>query len=194
MTASTRISLLERVSQRPDGATWNEFVEVYDHLILSWLARQGVPPEDAEDIRQEVMVTVSQEIGNFEHNGRAGAFRKWLRTITSHRLHRHWRNRAGQASAGAVDLGDLADQLADDSNRLSLIWDARHDHFVLEKLMGMLGTRFSESSTLAFWRIAVAQEPADKVAAELGMSLGSARVAQHRVLRALKELGKGLID
>lgn len=194
MTASTRMSLLERVSKRPDGDIWNEFVEVYDQLILSWLTRQGVHPEDAEDIRQEVMVTVSQEIEKFEHSGRPGAFRKWLRTITSNRLRRHWRSRAGQASTCAIDLGQLGDELADDSSRLSLIWDVRHDHYVLEKLMGMLGTRFSESSTRAFWRIAVAQEPASEVAADLGMSLGSARVAQHRVLRALKELGKGLID
>ena len=38
------------------------------------------------------------------------------------------------------------------------------------------------------------QQSAEEVATDLGMTLGAARVAQHRVLRALKESGDGLVD
>lgn len=195
MGESTRITLLERVRQTQTGDSWTEFTAVYDGLIYGWLRRQGVINADADDIRQEVMTTVVQEISHFEHNGRPGAFRNWMRRITANRMRRLWRSRANRpADYTGPDVGELADQLEDDTSRLTLIWEADHNRFVLARLLGMLSGRFSDKSLAIFRRIAIEEEPAAEVAADLGMSLGSARVAQHRVLRALRELGAGLID
>ena len=46
----------------------------------------------------------------------------------------------------------------------------------------------------AFRRLVIDEEDAATVAAELEMTVGAARVAQHRVLKALKESGSGLLD
>ena len=195
MSEATRITLLERVRQTQAGDSWSEFAAVYDSLIASWLKQQGVADADADDIRQEVMQTVVKEIPRFEHNGRTGAFRTWLRRITANRMHRHWAQRKRRADAvGSVDLGELADQLNDDSSRMTHVWEADHDKYVLNRLLGLLNGRFSPSSLAAFRRLAIGQEPADRVAEELGMTVGAARVAQHRVLRALKDLATGLVD
>lgn len=191
----TRITLLDRVRKSQSGDSWEEFVTVYDALILAWLRQQAIPDADAEDIRQEVMQTVVQEISRFDHNGRPGAFRNWLRRITANRMRRLWQHRQRRSAdyAGA-DIGELADQLEDDASRLTHVWDSDHDRFVLNRLLGMLTGRFSQKSLAAFRRLAIGQEDADRVASDLGMTIGAARVAQHRVLRALKELGEGLID
>lgn len=195
MGEPTRITLLERVRQTQAGESWAEFAAVYDALIRSWLRGQAIPDADADDIRQEVMQTVVKEIGRFDHNGRTGAFRSWLRRITANRMRRLWQQRERRpADYGGIDAGDLADQLDDDASRMTHVWDADHDRFVLNRLIDLVGKRFSEKSVTAFRRIAVNQEPAEVVADDLGMTLGAARVAQHRVLKALKELGEGLID
>lgn len=195
MSERTRITLLDRVRQTQAGDAWAEFVGVYDSLIESWLRRQSIPHADADDIRQEVMQTVVREIRNFDHNGRPGAFRNWLRRITANRMRRLWQRRDRRpADYGGVDAGELADQLDDDQSRLTHVWDADHDRFVLNRLLGLVSGRFTERSLTAFRRLAIGQESADTVAADLGMTIGAARVAQHRVLRALKELGEGLVD
>lgn len=195
MGEPTRMTLLDRVRQTQTGESWAEFAAVYDALIASWLRQQGISDADADDIRQEVMQTVISEIGDFEHSGRPGAFRNWLRQITANRMRRLWQQRDRQRrDRGQVDIGDLADRLDDERSQMSHIWDADHDRFVLNRLLGMLSGRFAPSSLAAFRRLAIGQEPVETVAAELGMTVGAARVAQHRVLRALKELAEGWVE
>ena len=192
MSQKTRLTLLERIRDTTAGESWKEFLAVYEALIFGWLRQQGVSTEDAEDVRQEVMTTVYEKIASFDHNGRAGAFRNWLRKITVNRLHRIWRKRKGETSG--KNLAELADELADDRSRLTLIWEAAHNEHVIQHLLRELSQRFHENSIIAFQRVVLKEEPAQQVADSLGMSLGAVRVAQHRVLRALKEQGQGLID
>jgi RNA polymerase sigma factor (sigma-70 family) len=195
MGEATRITLLDRVRQTQAGDSWTEFAAVYDALIFAWLRQQSIADSDADDIRQEVMQTVVAEIGRFDHNGRPGAFRNWLRQITANRMRRLWQQRQRRkADSTGADIGELAEQLEDDQSRLTHVWDADHDRFVLNRLLGMLVGRFSQKSLAAFRRLAIGQEDPAAVSADLGMTLGAARVAQHRVLKALKELGEGLID
>lgn len=195
MSEPTRVTLLDRVRQTQAGDSWSEFARVYDGLIASWLKKQGVNDADADDIRQEVMQTVVKEIGRFDHNGRTGAFRSWLRRITANRMRRLWQHRQRRpADHAGPDVGEIAAELEDDGSRMTHIWDAEHDRFVLNRLLAMVQDRFSKKSVTAFRRLAIGQEPVERVAGDLGMKVGAARVAQHRVLRALKELGEGLID
>ena len=46
----------------------------------------------------------------------------------------------------------------------------------------------------AFKRVVLDEERAAVVASELGITVNAVRIAQARVLRALRQLGKGLID
>jgi len=194
MTAATRQSLLDRVRNTNTGESWDQFLRIYDGLILSWLRHHSVSAADAEDVRQEVMTTVYQEIGKFHHNGRTGAFRNWLRKITSNRLYRLWQKNKPCNAKQVVQLETLANELADDRSRLTLLWEQQHDQYLLNSLLAELSHRFQPQSISIFRRIALEQEPAQQVATDLGMSLGATRVAQHRVLRALKELGQGLLE
>ena len=187
----TRLTLLERVRDSNAGDSWKEFVDGYDALVMSWLRAQNVHSHDAEDIRQEVLATVYQEIASFQHNGRPGAFRHWLRTITSHRLHRLWQKRGTTAGP---DLAQLAEQLANPTSPLAIAWDQEHNRYVVDFLLDQISSRFSRQTMAAFERIALKEEPAQQVADDLEMTLGAARVAQHRVLKALRELGRGWID
>ncbi|MEM1069689.1 MAG: sigma-70 family RNA polymerase sigma factor [Planctomycetota bacterium] len=193
MANETQLSMLARVQQTTVGQSWNEFAELYDGMIHGWLARQGVQSQDADDIRQEVMTVVLRRIGGFEHNGREGAFRAWLKMITSNCLRDFWKKKS-RRGGGGPDLGEMAAQLEDESSNLSSRWDAEHDRYVLNHLLDQISERLSEKSVQIFRRVAVEQESAESVANDLGMKLGAVRVAQHRVLNALKEAGEGLID
>src|SRR6478752_7240464 len=92
--AETSATLLQRLNDRSDSVAWKRLVDLYTPLINSWLLRQGVSTEDAEDLAQEVLGIVVREVPRFQHNGRAGAFRTWLRTITSNCIRQSWRARS----------------------------------------------------------------------------------------------------
>ena len=149
--------------------------------------------EGVDDIQQEVLQILFKELPRFEHNGRTGAFRAWLKAITSNCLRDHWK-KSKRRAPGGPDLGELAAQLEDDSSRQSILWNAEHDQYILNNLLDQISLRMSEKSVDVFRRIVVEQEAAEDVAADLQMTVGAARVAQHRVLKALKEVGAGLIE
>ena len=193
MANETHLSMLARVQQTSIGHSWNEFSDMYDGMVQGWLRRQNVQAQDADDIRQEVMTVVLRKIGDFRHNGRPGAFRAWLKSITSNCLRDFWKKK-NRSTISGPDLGEMAAQLEDDSSNQSMLWNAEHDRYIINHLLNDISERMSEKSVTIFRRVAINQEPAEAVAEDLQMTLGAVRVAQHRVLKALKEAGEGLIE
>src|SRR5438045_2480430 len=97
--SATSISLLERLRLEPDAQAWQRLVEIYTPLIRRWLGRYGLAEADREDLTQDVLAVVVRRLPQFEHNGRPGAFRTWLRLIVTHRLRDFWRARRCQPQA-----------------------------------------------------------------------------------------------
>jgi RNA polymerase sigma-70 factor (ECF subfamily) len=84
---STSRSLLYRAGQGQEPA-WQRLVEMYRPLIHGYLLHQKVPLQEADDLTQELLAVVVRELPRFEHAGRTGAFRTWLRQITVNRVRR----------------------------------------------------------------------------------------------------------
>jgi RNA polymerase sigma factor (sigma-70 family) len=194
----TPLSLLDRLRQRPDQdswqVSWRRLVELYTPLIRSTLGRFGVPDSDAEDILQEVLGVLVREVPAFEHNGRPGAFRCWLRTVVVHRLGAYWRAQKSRPVAGDSEFDTRLAELEDDSSDPSRQWDHEHDTLVARRLLELLEPEFTPSTWQAFRRqILDDARPAD-VAAELGITVNAVLIAKSRVLRRLREEGRGLVD
>ena len=154
MNTSTRTSLLAQLREPASDDAWVEFTSLYGSLIENWLRRQAVSPQDIEDIRQDVMIAVCSGIEKFDHNGRVGAFRTWLRQITVNRLRRLWEKRKKQAAGqDFTKISMIADQLADSNARLSIEFERQHDACLIEHLLGKLENRFGAKSLQAFRRI-----------------------------------------
>lgn len=190
MALTTRITLLDRIRDPAETRSWSDFVAVYGPLVERWLRHEGVQPTDAEDVRQEVMTFLVGEIGRFQHNGRTGAFRRWLRLVTANRLREFLRKRRRDD----IHLAELANQLEDDRSRASVLWDSEHDRRVLDGMLGRLESRFGADRVEAFRRLVLEETTAEVLAGELGITIGAVRVMQHRILRALRELTDGLVD
>ena len=190
----TSVSLLERIRLGASDESWYEFVTIYNRFIERWLLRQGVQPMDAEDIRQEVLSVVLREIRKFEHNGRTGAFRSWLRKITANRVREFWRSRKRQRTAEEADLEHLAEQLNDATSEVSRIWNEQHDQQMLEHLLLRISKQFKPESVNAFRLVAIEQQPIEQVSEDLNLTINAIRIAQSRILRALRKAGKGLLD
>lgn len=195
MNTSTRTSLLAQLRNSASDEAWTEFSDLYGNLIENWLKRQAISQQDIEDVKQDVMLAVCSEIKTFDHNGRVGAFRTWLRRITVNRLYRLWEKRKKQAGGqDATKISVIADQLADSNARLSIEFERQHDACLIEHLLGKLEHRFGAKTLQAFRRLVLLEHSSRKVADDLGMSIGAVRVAQHRVLRSLRQLGQGMLD
>lgn len=193
--SDTPVSLLERLRQQPDRAAWEQFVRLYTPFIHGWLRRSRVSAADADDLVQEVLTVVVQELPQFRHDGRTGAFRCWLRRVTAHRLRSLWRSRQGQAR-GSGDSGvlQMLDQLENPDSPLSRRWDEEHDHYLAGRLLQVVENDFEPTTWQAFRRLALEDASAAEVARDLGMTVNAVLLARARVLRRLRQEVKGLID
>lgn len=188
---STPLSLLERLRRGPDEASWRRFFDLYMPFIRHTLERQGMPPSDVDDVAQEVCAAIARELSGFDHAGRPGAFRLWVRTITLNRIRGYWRaKRRLQISRDGQDL----DGLADPDDPLGLLWDREHDVFLVRRLMELIEPEFAPATWRAFRLQAIDEKSAAQAAEALGLSVNAVLIAKSRVLRRLRHEGQGLID
>jgi RNA polymerase sigma-70 factor (ECF subfamily) len=191
----TPVSLFERLRSRPDDDGWRQLTDIYTPLIRSWLRGQQVADADADDLTQEVLAVVVRELPDFRHNGRPGAFRHWLRAVTANRLRTLWRERRYRPLAtGASDFLEKLAQLEDPDSALSRAWDLEHDRHVARRLLESVRAEFEPRTWRAFWRVVVEAARPAAVADELGTTVNAVLLAKSRVLRRLREEGRGLLD
>ena len=170
-------------------------MELYAPLLQRWLRKYDVQASDADDLIQEVLLAVSKDLKSFDHNGRPGAFRSWLRTILAHRLHNFWRARQRRPQArGDSDIERRIQELEDPSSELSQIWNEQHDQHVARQLLAFSESSFEPNTWKAFCRVALDGARPDAVAQELGISLNAVFIAKSRVLGKLRRESEGLVD
>jgi RNA polymerase sigma-70 factor, ECF subfamily len=184
---STSASLLDQARGRK-AAAWDRLVALYTPLLDAWLTTAGLQLADREDLAQRVLEILVRQLPDFEHNGRPGAFRAWLRGITINLLREFWRSRP------EPDLGSRLDQLSDPDADLSRLWDDQHDQHVLHVLMRLVRPEFTDATWQAFRRLALDGAPASVVAGELGLSINAVLIAKSRVLTRLRQEAAGLVD
>lgn len=191
----TSLSLLGRVCADPADGSWDRLAGLYTPLLKKWLAEFGIQSADADDLVQDILLAVSRDLYRFDHSGRTGAFRAWLRTMLLHRVQNFFRSQKYRpaASGGSVWTEKL-EQLADESSSASREWNLEHDRQVMAVLLESVRPRFESKTWEAFYRQMFDGQRADQVAAELGMPLNSVYVARSRVLRTLRQEAAGLID
>jgi RNA polymerase sigma-70 factor (ECF subfamily) len=185
----TSASLLERVRERNDAAGWERLVQLYTPLIRTWVGRHVPQPDDVNDVVQQVFTVVVARLPEFVHNGRPGAFRHWLRSITVNHIRAFWRQRRPQAEVEAA-----LDQLEDAASNPSRQWDHEHDSHVAAKLLEYVEPEFRPATWQAFRRLVLDGAAPAAVGAELGMSVNAVLIAKSRVLRRLRQEAQGLID
>ena len=169
----TRQSLLLRAQTGEENA-WKDLTDLYRPLIIGWLNRQGVPARDLEDLSQDILLSVVKHLPTFEHSGRRGAFRSWLRTIVCSRTSDYWRaaERGHQADGGSGATAALQ-QIADPQSDLNRRWDEEHDRYVLDCLLDLVEEEFEPATLQAFRRLALDGAAGAEVAGELGMSVAA---------------------
>ncbi len=171
---------------------------IYEPLIAGWIARSGVEENAIGDITQEVLQVVSVELPKFQHNGRTGAFRNWLKLISINRCRRYWDAKKrevklnGQLAEGS-DL-DVLDQLEDPKSELSQRWNREHDQYVLSRILELTRSEFDQTTSDVFYRNAIKGESPQLISAALNISVGQIYKIKHRVLTRLREVAEGLVD
>jgi RNA polymerase sigma-70 factor (ECF subfamily) len=179
-------SLLERTRNLRNGDAWERFSAICTPLLVNWLRASGLQPTDADDLVQRTFQLLLQKLPLFEHSGRTGAFRTWLRQVVLNQLRDF---RKARQHPGAEGLDEQVAPTGFDSD-----WDREHDLYVLNGLLEQARSDFSPQVWTAFWMTALEGKPAADVAAALGVTTNAVMLARSRVLARLRRDARGLLD
>src|SRR6516225_6696526 len=87
----TRRSLLSRLRNLGDDASWRTFFDTYWLLIYNVARKSGLTDADAQDVVQETIIAVARKMPEFRYDPAKGSFKNWLLLITRRRIHDHLR-------------------------------------------------------------------------------------------------------
>src|SRR5579859_1002961 len=114
----TRYSLLSRLEDWDDQASWKDFFDAYWRLIYNVARSSGLNAAEAQDVVQETVICVAKDIHKFKRDSKKGSFKGWLRNLTRWRI----RDQLGKRIPGTAD-GSAAPPQELESLRLEDIVD-----------------------------------------------------------------------
>jgi RNA polymerase sigma factor (sigma-70 family) len=166
---TTHVSLLGRLRNPDDVASWELFVRTYGSAVYHFCRRRGLQDSDAADLVQEVLAQVMVSIRTFDYDPLRGRFRDWLGVVTRGKLARHWQN---ASKNGRVHSDHNPDDIA--SNGIDPEWTTELENHLLHVAMESIQDAFDPTNWI-------------EVAASLGIPVAQVYVAKSRISKRLAD-------
>ena len=122
----TRRSLIERLRDLDDQASWRQFFDMYWKLLYGAAIRAGLSDQEAEDVVQETVIGVARKMETFRYEPAVCSFKGWLVHVTRCRIADQFRRRRSQnvpLAAPRAETTTEASLNADPSADVLGIWD-----------------------------------------------------------------------
>ena len=196
----TRATLIDRLKNWQDQASWQDFFDTYWKLIYGLARKSGLNEEDAQDVVQETLVSVANHMPNFKYDPNLGSFKAWLRTLIRWRISDHIRKRG---SASTVPLpGDTTEggenpsctkELPDKSvQTMDQLYEQEWQKSVLEAAIAKVKRKLDPQKYQVFDFYVNKEWAPEKVAATFKISVDQVYLAKHRVTELIKAEAKRL--
>lgn len=182
-------TLLNRLRDHQDRHSWQRFFDGYWRLIYAYAVRQGLAPEDAEDIVQEVVTDVFRLMPQFNYDRSRGTFRAYLRTITHNRIIDHCRR---QARRPTINLEHPADnngrQPVEEKSEpaANQFWEKNWQRNLLQLCLDRVRGEVEPKTFQAFQLYALEGWAAKETAEFLKMTVDSVYAAKSRVTQRVR--------
>jgi RNA polymerase sigma factor (sigma-70 family) len=195
--APTRLSLLERLRDMDDLASWQEFFDTYWKLIYLAAVKGGLSDADAEDVVQETIIGIARSMENYRYEPEVCSFKGWLMHVTRRRIVDHLRQEhpgryalvplTTASETQTAEETPIADESPCSEKSFENMWDSEWKTNLMHAAMERVKRRISPEHYQIFHMHSVKGMPARSVGELLGVSVAKIYVVRHRVARMIKK-------
>ena len=187
----TRPSLLRQL-RTDDNEAWNEFYHIYGNLARGFAIQAGLTATEAEEVVQETVITVAKKIDKLRYDPALGSFKGWLLQITRWRIADQFRKRDSmqtQREGPDDDRKTATIERLPDLNAVDLdvLWEREWQENLLDAAIVRVKKKVDPKQFQIFDCYVRKEWPAQKVAAQLRVSVGQVYLARHRVSALIKK-------
>ena len=189
----TRATLLMRLKDWQDEASWQEFFNIYENLIRGVAVKSGLSQAEAEDVVQETMVAVAKNIPEFQYDPAVCSFKTWLLNMTRWRITDQIRRRGpthGNQLPGSIETSDtqITQEIVDpDGDKLKAIWDHEWEKRLMEAAISNVKRKLEPEKYQLFDFYVNKSWAAEKVAKSFNVSVNQVYLAKSRIEKLIKE-------
>ena len=170
-------TIIRRIQEDGSEESWERFVKRYEHVVVLYALSAGLREDQAEDVRQTVLMELTQLLPDLVIDHSRGSFRSLLRTIVKRRsmdilrqIYREHDRLQKYVRPPAVE---------DDGE-----WDAAWREGLMKQALREVAQRISPDTFQAFELTSMHGVPARQAAKLLGMSVDSVYQSRKRVTDA----------
>lgn len=189
----TRSTLLERLRNLDDQASWRVFFETYWKLIYNVARKAGLSDQEAEDVVQETVISVVKKIAGFRYDPAKGSFKNWLLLITRRRINDQFRRvyrglRAAQAGETPLAIESVADPSLAPDEVSEVLWEQEWRKHLLETALVRARQQTNPKHYQAFDYCVFQNIPPAEVGRMLGLNIAQVYLAKHRIGVTLRRI------
>ena len=191
----TRPSLLNRLKDTQDHASWQEFHDRYRRLIFGFALGAGLNEHEAEEVVQETLIAAAKNLPEFRYDPAVCSFKTWLLNLSRWRVQDQFRKRQSMAvparpPAPAEETVRTAtvDRVPDPAgSQLDALWEKEWKASLLDGAMARVKPKVDSKHWQMFDLYALKGWSVGEVAKALGVSVGRVYLTKHRVSGLLKK-------
>ncbi|HEX4264030.1 MAG TPA: sigma-70 family RNA polymerase sigma factor [Verrucomicrobiae bacterium] len=195
----TRATLIDRLKNWQDQASWQDFFDTYWKLIYGLARKFGLNEEDAQDVVQETMVSVANHMPNFKYDPKLGSFKSWLRTLIRWRISDHIRKRGPATTVplqGETETGDDSPAMKElpdkNSQTIDQLYEQEWQKNLLDAAISKVKRKIDPQKYQVFDFYVNKEWPPEKVAAAFNISVDQVYLSKHRITEMIKSEAKRL--
>ncbi len=182
----TSLSLLNRLRDPADHASWERFYARYEPLITAVARKAGLGHAEVDDVVQETLIEVAKQMPEFCYDVSKGTFKGWLLTILRRRIYNHWRSQSYQAGKLRLPRAEsfesqLMEMPGGDEIELEKIWDMEWRDHTVQLALEAVRTQVKPLQFQLFQLHVLKGISAQEVARRLGVKLMQVYWAKLRV-------------
>lgn len=188
MSTSTRLSLLARLKDLEDQASWREFFDTYWRLIYSVARKGGLTDSEAQDVVQETVIAIARRMPEFEYKPGRDSFKGWLLQITRWKIADQFRKRPPVDEAEEVRRTAFLERIPDPSgSNLESLWDEEWARHLLQTALKRLKKQVHPTHFEIFRRYVVGRQPVAEVARATGVAEAQVYLVKSRLSELFKK-------
>lgn len=193
---ATRKTLLKRLKNKEDRASWREFFDTYWNLIYRVAIKAGLSDADAQEIVQETVISVARKIERFVYDPKVCSFKTWMLRLTRWRIlnqlerrrrEQEWLRSSAPGSPETPTQTPTVERIPDPASiNLEATWDQEWHENLYQLALERTKQKVSPDQFQIFDLYVTQAVPARQVARTLRVNLARVYLVKHRLQKILK--------